>query len=108
MFDIYARSFWAIKYPLDNKVDYLLLDKTINESWKKIDDLGLTKQSLLINTSLRIFTEANDSMHQKALKQLNSIMQLAIVDESNGIRWKNIADADDLDNSDEETLDLLI
>jgi len=34
-------------------------------------------------------------------------MQLAIVDEVNGIRWKDISDADDLDNSDEEILALL-
>jgi hypothetical protein len=61
---------------------------------------------LLIITAIRYFS--NDQVvYSKAIQQLQSLMQSAIVD-GNGIRWKAIADADDLETSAEESLALVI
>jgi len=48
-----------------------------------------------------------DELYTKAVAQLSSIRQRAIEDEQNGLRWKDLADNDDLTNSAEETIALL-
>ncbi len=67
---------------------------------------SLYNQAILITSTIRYF-DKRDSAYQKAIQQLNSIEQLAIKDDVNGIRWKDLADADDLSNTAEETLALI-
>src|SRR5690606_15014895 len=46
-------------------------------------------------------------LYAKAYEQLENIRQLAIEDEQNGLRWKSIADGENMDRSAEETLALV-
>ena len=63
-------------------------------------------QALLIITTLQYF-DTGTGEYQRAIQQLHSIAQLAIKDENSGLRWKYLADSEDLSNSAEETLALL-
>jgi len=76
------------------------------EGWKNVDNLSLYNQALLIISVLRYFDKSSGE-YKKAIQQLSSIDQLAVRDDVNGIRWKDIADSDDMTNSAEETLGLL-
>ncbi|NOT51529.1 MAG: TonB-dependent receptor plug domain-containing protein [Chitinophagaceae bacterium] len=100
----YARSFWLEQYAAGN----ILLEsirKKITEQWKEADSYSLYYQALLCINSIRY---ANDTvLMNKAKSQLNSISQLAIADEINGTRWKDLSDADDLSVSAEETIGLI-
>ena len=104
-FYAYARSYWKDVYP---PTDSLLknIQEFLSEKRDKSEYYGLYSQSLLILTSFRYFDKGDDQ-YKKAIEQLSSIEQLAIRDDVNGIRWKEIADNDDMSNSSEETLALL-
>jgi uncharacterized protein YfaS (alpha-2-macroglobulin family) len=51
--------------------------------------------------------DAKNDNYKKALQQLEHIRQRAIIDPVNGIRWKELADENDMSISTEETLALL-
>jgi uncharacterized protein YfaS (alpha-2-macroglobulin family) len=101
----YARSFWKEKYPF---ADSMLqnIRTLIREGWKKGADNSLYGQAMLIITTLRYFDKTAPEF-QQAIAQLNSIEQLSIHDNVNGVRWKDLADNDDMSNDAEETLALL-
>ncbi|HTM92355.1 MAG TPA: MG2 domain-containing protein [Flavisolibacter sp.] len=99
----YARSFWAIKFPASDSF-YSKVKTIIDSRWSH--ESSIQAKALLIITAIRYFS--NDQVvYSKAIQQLQSLMQSAIVD-GNGIRWKAIADADDLETSAEESLALVI
>jgi len=100
-----AISFWKEEYTIADSV-LNPLNNWIGEQMKSIYRKGLGEQSLLIISALRL-SDRNSDNYKKALAQLSSIRQLANYDEANGMRWKDIADADDLNNSAEETIGLL-
>jgi len=102
---VYARSFWQKQNPV---ADSMLknIQAYLYDEWKTADRKSLYDQSLLIITSLR-FAHGDQELVAKLLAQLNSIRQLAISDEQHGIRWKDLADADDLNISSEETIALI-
>ncbi|MFI5188188.1 MAG: alpha-2-macroglobulin family protein, partial [Chitinophagales bacterium] len=106
LYYIYARSFWKDNYPL-NDTSIQQIQNSLNGEWEKFDKYGLHNQAILIICTLRYF-DKTDSAFQKAIQSLNSIEQEAIMDEINGIRWKDLADADDLSNTAEETLSLIV
>jgi hypothetical protein len=99
---LYARSFWLQQFPLSDKIKSTA-DSVLNESWKSVSEYNLGKQALLIITSIRYFGKDNQ-LYQKAINQLESIRQLAITDNINGIRWKDISNGDDFDDNDEEII----
>jgi alpha-2-macroglobulin len=68
-----------------------------------VDKTSLTGQADLIMTSMQ-YANKGDVFYKDATVQLESIRQLAINDDVNGIRWKDIADADDLNMNTEETI----
>lgn len=104
LFFAYARSFWINTYPLsDSSAE--MFRHSLKDKWDRVNN-SLYNKALLIITILRYFDKGSDE-YQKAIRQLNSIEQLAIKDDINGIRWKDIADGDDMSNSAEETLALL-
>jgi hypothetical protein len=104
LFYIYARSYWNEKFPtadsLSKKIQHVL-----DKKWEKAGDYDLYIQAMLIIASFRY--EPADKNKDKAIQLLTSIGQLAIRDENNGIRWKDLADAEEMSNSSEETLALL-
>ena len=102
---IYVRSYWQTQFPVADS-----LQKSIRvylaKEWEYADKKPLYDQALLAIASFR-FAKENDELFSKASGQLNSIRQMAISDEQKGTRWKEIADADNLDISSEETIALL-
>lgn len=105
LYHCYARSFWQKDYALKDSL--LQLVKTyISDRWENMHSLSLHDQALLIISSSRYFPEQG-AMQQRVKTQLESIRQLAIEDDVMGIRWKEIADTDDPDNTTEETIALL-
>lgn len=102
MWFAYARSFWIDKFPVSDTLRSKF--KTIIEAeWDHQN--SLQGKALLVINALRYFSD-DLAIYSKAKQKLQSLMQSAIVDD-NGIRWKAIADADDLETSAEETLALL-
>jgi alpha-2-macroglobulin len=97
---LYARSFWLKEHPLP---DFLTnqADSLLTAYWQKVHERNIGCQALLITTTLRFYGKGT-ALHHKAMQQLESIRQLAIHDEVNGIRWKDISDADDLTMQTEE------
>ena len=77
-------------------------DSVLTSYWKNVDRYDLSRQALLVITSLQF-----DRFKDKALKQLESIRQLATADNTNGIRWKAYSNEDDFSSSDEETIAML-
>jgi hypothetical protein len=106
LFYCYSISFWKDANSLrDSSLNEIR--KIIREQWADAGNYDLYKQALLVITTVRYF-EKKDGEYQRAIQQLNSIEQLAIKDEVNGIRWKSLADADDMSNTGEETLSVII
>ncbi len=56
---------------------------------------------MLVTATIKYYPTTN-SLHKKATGLLESIRQLAIADTVNGIRWKDMADADDLSSTTED------
>lgn len=101
LFYLYCRSFWKTRFPISSAIQYKA-DSVLNAYWKDVERYDLGRQALLVITSLQF-----DRFKEKALKQLESIRQLAIADNSNGTRWKAYSNEDDFSSSDEETIALL-
>jgi hypothetical protein len=105
VFNAYAESYWGNQYPLRDSSRQRILGM-LRKKWQQADDFSLYRQALLITTTLRYFDQEADE-YKMAIKQLNSIAELAIKDDLNGIRWKDIADNDDMSYSAEETMAFL-
>lgn len=101
LFYLYCRSFWKTHYPLPAAVDHKA-DSLLTAYWKSADGYDLSRQALLVLSSLQF-----DRFKDKTLMQLESIRQLAIADNTNGIRWKSYSNEDDFSSSDEETIAML-
>eukprot|EP01037_Dinobryon_pediforme_P007431 gene7431-7495_t len=78
----------------------------LHDAWEGADKQSLGQQALLIINTFKFNTTA-EALYKKAQQQLETISQLAIQDNQNGIRWKDISDAEDLNTSAEETMALL-
>ncbi|MDT3401497.1 alpha-2-macroglobulin family protein [Mucilaginibacter terrae] len=78
----------------------------IDAAWKNAVPSSLDAGALLIINTLN-HTQPTEPLYKKAVQLLGNIRQQAIVDEQNGMRWKDISDADELSSSGEETLALL-
>ena len=105
-FDIYALSYWRsiMDKPavFTAKVDSLLAD-----GWRYAGTYGLQQQALLVINTFR-FSDAGSALYKKADRELTDIRQLAIEDGDNGLRWKDIADSEELGESAEETMALIV
>ncbi|GAA4311402.1 alpha-2-macroglobulin family protein [Mucilaginibacter gynuensis] len=101
---LYALGYWRTSAQTVLFADRL--NEVLTTEWRGVDQTDLERLSLLIINTLR-YTRAGSILHKKALSQLESIRQQAIVDNENGMRWKALADADELNNSAEETVAML-
>jgi alpha-2-macroglobulin len=99
---IYGRSSVKNEYPftaiITKRIDYIL-----KKDWKSVDNKSLNAQADLIMTTM-LYANKDSALYKNAVAQLESIRQLAINDYVNGIRWKDIADTDDLNMNAEETI----
>ena len=102
LFHLNARRLWQNDFKLSednkNKVNSIL-----KMAWENIDQQRLNEQALLITSSLG-FKNIDSVFYNNAINQLESIKQLAISDNVNGLRWKDISNADDFTSNDEETI----
>ena len=104
-YQVYALSYWITEQGATKELIKhvnLLLDA----AWKNANINSLEEQALLVINSFRYNTQGS-VLYQKAEEQLTGISQLAIHDEQNGLRWKDISDAEELNTSAEETMALL-
>ena len=99
---LYARSYWMKLQPVPATVKYSM-DSVLKIYWKNIDNYNIDKQATIIIISLR-FGGDSGPFRDQAIRQLESIRQLAISDSSNGVRWKAVSNSDDLDQQEEETV----
>ena len=99
----YAQSFWLEALPAAIKED---LKVRIAGSWKPDFQGNLRSRLLGILAVTRLFL-TNDPLYTKAKADMESIRQMAILDPQNGMRWKEIADQDNLDVNTEEMIELL-
>jgi uncharacterized protein YfaS (alpha-2-macroglobulin family) len=105
IFSAYARGYWKGLYPVAESRSNQM-KHAIERQWEGVENISLHQQALLIITTMQWFDTKN-AFHEKAEQQLEHIRQLAINDQANGIRWKTLADADDLTIVGEESLSLL-
>lgn len=104
-FYLYARGYWLENYPFNDSAK-LAVRGMLGKAWESASDASLYAQALLIIATFQYGMD-DDSLHKNAKVQLRSIRQLAIEDDQNGLRWKSVADSDDLNNSSEEIVALL-
>lgn len=105
LFGLYARSFWTAAFKLSETSSGIVLNY-LSENWKKVNELSLSDQALLILNTYR-YTNVGDPLRKQVSVHIKNLRQLAIEDYEYGIRWKDIADSDDLNNTAEETVALL-
>jgi hypothetical protein len=105
LYQVYAISYW--RNPEDAP---LALTEKINlflaAAWQDADKQDLEQQALVIINTFR-YLKNDDALYKKAQQQIENLKQLAIIDADNGLRWKDIADAEELGDSAEETLALI-
>jgi alpha-2-macroglobulin len=105
LFQLYSLSYWqgddSLSPQLSKKADSVL-----TAEWKTANNKDLEQQTLLIITTFR-FTDAKSALNIKAQQQLENIRQLAIQDDTNGLRWKDLSDSETFNSSEEETMALL-
>ena len=99
---LYARSYWLKDHPAPSSVESFA-DSVLTMYWKNINKYPVDQQATLIIISLR-FAANGGSFRDPAIRQLDSIRQLAISDSSNGVRWKAYSNSDDLNRQDEESV----
>jgi hypothetical protein len=102
---VYARSFWKDEYALP-ETNKSIIKNFIGGQWGSVNKQNLYQQALLI-LNTQAFIADTSFEYRQAIAQIQSIEQLAITDDENGMRWKDLADEDDLSNSSEETIVLL-
>jgi hypothetical protein len=102
---LYALSYWQKEYPLS--AEQLTVAKNILEKeWNRLTSQNLQQQALLIINTMR-YLPVGSTLRTKVDEQLENIHQLAIQDDTNGLRWKVIADSENMNTSAEETMALL-
>lgn len=102
---LYALSYWQTEHPLSPK-QLINANKILEQEWTNVNVKNLQQKALLVINTVRYLPVAN-SLSDKAYNLLESIRQMAIQDDLNGIRWKAIADAENMNNAAEETMALL-
>ncbi len=100
----YARSYWLEKQSVSLGHGLVVADR-LHEYWRHISDYSLYDQALIVLSSFAWMR--SEDMHKKAMDHLRSLEQLAIKDDRNGMRWKELSDATDLNYSSEEAIAIL-
>jgi alpha-2-macroglobulin len=103
---MYARSHWLSKYLLPASLGITVRSKLAD--WWRITDgnTSLQEQALAVLASFAYGLPGTELL-TNGKARLRSLQQLAINDERNGMRWKDLSDATDLSSSSEETIVLL-
>jgi hypothetical protein len=102
---ITSRLRWNRQAPVGVKMQGRI-DSILVQEWKSAERYPLSKQAPLILASL-LNAQGNSKLMSDAVATLRSIAQLAIDDDQNGVRWKELADAEYMSGSAEETLAIL-
>ncbi|MES2455277.1 MAG: MG2 domain-containing protein [Bacteroidota bacterium] len=104
-YDVFARSFWLKDHPLSagqvTGIRVMLADY-----WKSQVNKSLYSKTLAILSGMRVFG-SSDPLYIQSKTQLESVLQMAIYDPVNGLRWKEMSDQEQPDVSAEELIELL-
>ncbi|MFT3683232.1 MAG: MG2 domain-containing protein [Ferruginibacter sp.] len=100
-----ARTYWAKDFPIPVTIA-TTIDSLLKVTWRDIQLYDLSRQAEAIAASIQ-FRGKENIFYNKAVEQLESIKQVAITDNTNGTRWKDISNKDDFSSSEEETISLL-
>lgn len=103
-YKLYAMSYW-IKDIDTAAALYKKINAVLQSEMSDLNKRTLEQQALFIINAFRYTSQG--LINQKAHSQLKNIIELAIYDEQNGIRWKELSDAENLSNAAEETVALL-
>ncbi len=102
LFYLYARAYWLKEYPISEN-NAAIREIVLTRAWKNVHSYSLNNQASLITASL-LYKDKYPQFNKMAVAQLESIRELAITDNINGVRWKDISNSDDLNVSGEETI----
>lgn len=101
VFYIYARTCWLKEYPL-TALQMKAFDSRLNTFINNAGDYTLGQQAMFI-VALQRYGAYYKTFTATPAALLANIRSRAISDPANGVRWKELADADDLTTSAEET-----
>lgn len=102
----YARIFWQQLYPLSDAL-VSKFNRQLAKSWQMTDNLNLKEKALLCLATIR-YCNKSDSLYKRVAVAIKSIKQQSVTDPLNGTRWKELADAEDIGSTAEETLAYLM
>ncbi|BAV07793.1 alpha-2-macroglobulin family protein [Filimonas lacunae] len=97
---LYARSWWLQQYPVPAAIQHRL-ESSLATFVKEPHHYGAGEQAHILSAMLR-YSRGNAKLRAEALDVLSSLRERAIADPVYGVRWKELADADDLTNCSEE------
>lgn len=100
-----ARAYWKAQYAIDPLV-YKKIQESISDRLKTIDKASLYHQALWITAASKYSTK-DDELTVKIEAQRKQLLDRAIIDEQNGLRWKEVSHGEDLSYSKEETIAML-
>jgi TonB-dependent SusC/RagA subfamily outer membrane receptor len=101
LFGLYARAYWVQQFPMHDSTRFFG-DSVIRKNIQNYASLGLGQQAMLILAAKQL-GKTDPSMQKQADDLIRSLEQRSIRD-VNGMRWKEIADEDDLSYQTEEWL----
>jgi TonB-dependent SusC/RagA subfamily outer membrane receptor len=101
LFSLYARAYWLNEFPMHDSTRYFS-DSVIRKNIQYHAGLSLGQQAMLILAAKQL-GKTDPSIQKQADDLIRSLEQRGIRD-NNGIRWKEIADEDDLSYQTEEWL----
>lgn len=94
---LYARTYWLKQFPFSS-MNLVRADSLFAYHFKRAHQYSIGRTGMLIAAALRYGGEPHS---REALTLLESVRQRAISD-SNGTRWKELSDPDDLNSGTEE------
>jgi TonB-dependent SusC/RagA subfamily outer membrane receptor len=101
LFSLYARAYWLNEFPMQDSIRYFG-DSVIRKNIQYHVGLSLGQQAMLVLAAKQL-GKTDPSMQKQADDLIRSLEQRGIRD-GNGIRWKELADEDDLSYQTEEWL----
>ena len=104
-YDVFARSFWLKDHPL-SAGQLAGIRVMLADYWKSQVNKSLYSKTLAILSGMRVFG-SSDPLYIQSKTQLESVLQMAINDPVNGLRWKEMSDQEQPDVSAEELIELL-
>ncbi|WP_443939267.1 MG2 domain-containing protein [Pedobacter sp. MW01-1-1] len=102
LFSCYALSYWSAEYPISAALNADILT-VLKKAGGSLNEMSIGYQALFCTSALRL-TPSESPLHQQAYALLKDLRQLAIEDDTHGIRWKAISNEEEMDRAAEENM----